>query len=58
MRRMVKEKLLKFDKTPLFPERIASTVPFKLSDGETRLYKEVTEYVRGCFRYQVLLRRV
>ena len=46
MRRMVKEKLLKFDKTPLFPERIASTVPFKLSDGETRLYKEVTEYVR------------
>ena len=49
MRRMVKEKLLKFDKTPLFPERIASTVPFKLSDGETRLYKEVTEYVREEF---------
>ena len=49
MRRMVKEKLLKFDKTPLFPERIASTVPFKLSDGEARLYKEVTEYVREEF---------
>src|SRR5665213_1085276 len=27
MRRMVKETLLKFDGTPLFPERIASTVP-------------------------------
>jgi superfamily II DNA or RNA helicase len=27
MRRMVKEKLLKFDSTPLFPERIAYTVP-------------------------------
>ena len=27
MRRMVKENLLKFDATPLFPERIAYTVP-------------------------------
>jgi superfamily II DNA or RNA helicase len=49
MRRMVKEKLLKFDGTPLFPERIAYTVPYKLSYGETRLYKEVTEYVREQF---------
>ena len=32
MRRMVKESLLKFDGTPLFPERIAYTVPYKLSD--------------------------
>ena len=31
MRRMVKENLLKFDGTPLFPERIAHTVPYKLS---------------------------
>src|SRR5882762_5360407 len=49
MRRMVKENLLKFDGTPLFPERIAYTVPYKLSDAETRLYKEVTEYVREEF---------
>src|SRR5271166_6356636 len=49
MRRMVKENLLKFDGTPLFPERIAYTVPYKLSDGEARLYKEVTEYVREEF---------
>jgi len=49
MRRMVKENLLKFDGRPLFPERIAYTVPFKLSDAEARLYKEVTEYVRGEF---------
>lgn len=49
MRRMVKEKLLKFDGTPLFPERIANTVPYKLSDNEARLYKEVTEYVREEF---------
>ena len=49
MRRMVKETLLKFDGTPLFPERIAYTVPYKLSAAEARLYKEVTEYVREEF---------
>ena len=49
MRRMVKEGLLKFDATPLFPERIAYTKPFKLSDAEARLYKEVTDYVREEF---------
>src|SRR5216110_2488714 len=49
MRRMVKENLLKFDGTPLFPERIAYTVPYKLSEAEARLYKEVTEYVRVEF---------
>src|SRR5271166_6558253 len=49
MRRMVKENLLKFDATPLFPERIASTVPYKLSDGEAQLYKAVTAYVREEF---------
>ena len=49
MRRMVKENLLKFDATPLFPERIAYTVPYKLSDAEARLYKEVTDYVREEF---------
>src|SRR6266850_1280551 len=49
MRRMVKENLLKFDGTPLFPERIAYTVPYKLSDTEAQLYKAVTDYVRGEF---------
>ena len=49
MRRMVKEHLLKFDATPLFPERIAYTVPYKLSDDEARLYARVTEYVREEF---------
>ena len=49
MRRMVKENLLKFDGTPLFPERIAHTVPYKLSEAEARLYKSVTDYVREEF---------
>ena len=47
MRRMVKERLLKFDGKPLFPERIAHTIPYKLSDEEARLYAAVTDYVRG-----------
>lgn len=49
MRRMVKENLMKFDSTPLFPERIAYTVPYKLSDTEAKLYKAVTDYVREEF---------
>jgi superfamily II DNA or RNA helicase len=43
---MVKEELLKFDGTPLFPERRANTVNYKLSDLEAALYKAVTDYVK------------
>lgn len=46
MRRMVKESLVKFDGRPLFPERVAYSVPYQLSDGEAQLYRLVTEYVR------------
>jgi len=49
MRRMVKESLLKFDGTPLFPQRIAYTVPYKLSLPEAALYRAVTDYVREEF---------
>src|SRR5580704_8044623 len=49
MRRMVKENLLKFDGTPLFPERIAYTMSYKLSDAEAHLYKPVTDYVTQEF---------
>ena len=49
MRRLVKEELLKFDGTPLFPERRAYTVNYSLSPLEATLYKEVTEYVREEF---------
>jgi superfamily II DNA or RNA helicase len=49
MRRMVKEDLLKFDATPLFPERHAHTAPYELSDAEAHLYREVTEYVTTEF---------
>ena len=46
MRRMVKEELLTFEGKPLFPERIAETVPYELSEGERELYEAVTHYVR------------
>ncbi|MXW81678.1 MAG: DUF3883 domain-containing protein [Gemmatimonadetes bacterium] len=49
MRRMVKERLLKFDGKPLFPERIAYTVPYQLSETEAQLYEAVTDYVREEF---------
>ncbi|UVS78195.1 helicase-related protein [Actinokineospora sp. UTMC 2448] len=46
MRRMVKEDLLTFEGKPLFPERIAQTVPYELTAREQDLYERVTEYVR------------
>ena len=49
MRRLVKEELVRFDGTPLFPERIAYTVNYDLSPLEERLYKAVTQYVQEEF---------
>lgn len=46
MRRMVKEDLLTFEGKPLFPERIAETVPYELTAIEQDLYEQVTTYVR------------
>lgn len=47
MRRMIKEELLKFDGTRLFPERLAYTANYELSDAEAALYADVTDYVRN-----------
>jgi SNF2 family DNA or RNA helicase len=49
MRRVVKENLVKFDGKPLFPERLAYTVKYTLSDDEAYLYQQVTDYVREEF---------
>ena len=46
MRRLTKEELLKFDGTPLFPERRAYTATYQLSAAEAALYHAVTAYVR------------
>lgn len=46
MRRLVKEQLVHLDGSPLFPERRAHTVPYRLSPMERDLYDDVSEYVR------------
>ncbi len=46
MRRMVKEEMLRFDGTHLFPERKAYTANYKLSAIEAALYEAVTSYVK------------
>lgn len=49
MRRLVKEELLKFDGSPLFPPRHAVTVNYDLSPPEAELYEAVTAYVQHEF---------
>ncbi|MDR3155291.1 MAG: DUF3883 domain-containing protein [Deltaproteobacteria bacterium] len=49
MRRLVKEDLLKFDGTKLFPERRAYQASYDLSPEEMDLYRQVTEYVQAGF---------
>jgi SNF2 family DNA or RNA helicase len=46
MRRVIKEKLVRFDGRPLFPDRYAYSPQFSLSDAEAALYVAVTDYVR------------
>ncbi len=46
MRRMVKEKLLKFDGSRLFPDRFAYSANYELSPAEAALYDGVSTYVR------------
>ena len=46
MRRVTKEEMFRFDSSPLFPERRAYTVSFRLSSREAELYDAVTHYVR------------
>ena len=47
MRRLTKEELLKFDGTPLFPDRKAYTIKYNLSPMEASLYEAVTDYVKN-----------
>ncbi|MBE2203059.1 MAG: DUF3883 domain-containing protein [Chthoniobacterales bacterium] len=46
MRRMVKEDMVRFDGTRLFPERRAYTANYTLSGIESALYEAVTSYVK------------
>lgn len=46
MRRTVKEDMLRFDGTKLFPDRRAITANYQLSGAEAALYAAVTDYVK------------
>jgi superfamily II DNA or RNA helicase len=47
MRRTVKEDMLRFDGSKLFPDRRATTANYQLSTAEAALYAAVTDYVKG-----------
>lgn len=47
--RRLKEKMVNFDGTPLFPKRTTKTLGFELSSAEVELYDAVTDYVRHYF---------
>jgi superfamily II DNA or RNA helicase len=47
--RRLKESMVNFDGTPLFPKRTTKTITFDLSEEEQQLYDEVTAYVREHF---------
>lgn len=47
--RRLKENLVNFDSTPIFPKRTTTTIQFELSEEELDLYDAVTEYVREYF---------
>jgi superfamily II DNA or RNA helicase len=47
--RRLKENMVNFDGTPLFPKRTTKTLGYNLSTAEADLYDSVTEYVRHYF---------
>lgn len=47
--RRLKENMVNFDGTPLFPKRTTKTLGFNLSPKEIDLYEAVTDYVRHYF---------
>ena len=49
MIRRLKENLVHFDGTPIFPKRTTKTIQFELTDSELDLYDNVTNYVREYF---------
>lgn len=51
--RRLKESMVNFDGTPIFPKRTTKTVLYTLTDDEMELYKSVTEYVRLHFNRAV-----
>ncbi len=51
--RRLKEQMVNFDGTPIFPKRTTKTIGFELSQPELDLYESVTNYVREHFNRAV-----
>lgn len=49
MIRRLKESMVNFDGTPIFPKRTTKTIQYELTEDEVALYEAVTEYVRTHF---------
>ena len=58
MCRLVKEQLLTFEGTPLFPKRLAATISYRLSAPEARLYTPVSPIMCGMSGFTDLMSRV
>ena len=58
--RRTKEEMVRFDGTPLFPQRRCATLGYRLSpgpDGERALYDETGDYIRDHYNRARLLNR-
>lgn len=55
--RRTKEEMVRFDGTPLYPERNCDTLSYNLSPEEQDLYRETTEYIRTYYNRARILNR-
>lgn len=55
--RRTKEEMVRFDGTPLYPERNCDTLSYDLSPEEQDLYRETTEYIRTYYNRARILNR-
>lgn len=51
--RRLKESMVNFDNTPIFPKRTTKTIQYGLTDDEIELYEAVTKYVQEHFNRAV-----
>ncbi|MCR6524421.1 DEAD/DEAH box helicase [Lysinibacillus capsici] len=49
MIRRLKESMVNFDGTPIFPKRTTKTIQYELTEDEVALYEAVTQYVQTHF---------
>ncbi len=58
--RRTKEEMVKFDNTPLYPQRVSDTLGYELTQGEVseqRLYDETTDYLQYVYNKAMVLNR-